>query len=236
MPEMMRLLCLANSRKLSGRCIAGKQMVAGAHGEMTWIRPVSRRPHQEVSERERQYQDGSDPRVLDVMDVPLLEHQPHEYQQENWLLDPDQDWRRAGTAAWGLAARAVDPVEDLWIPDHHTYHGRNDAIPESAASTLKTSLRLVHVQKLDLRVFQPGQAFGDPKRRVQGLFDHAGKNYRLWVTDPLYERRLLAEPDGTYPVGESLLTISLGEAYEGNVYKLVAAIIEGPQPTGQAAT
>ena len=33
-----------------------------------------------MSEYERQYEDGSDPQVLDVIDVPLLEPQPTDYQ------------------------------------------------------------------------------------------------------------------------------------------------------------
>ena len=65
-----RIVCLANSRKLNGRCIAGREVSRGGAGP--WIRPVSEREHQEVSEYERQYQDGSDPRVLDVISVPLI--------------------------------------------------------------------------------------------------------------------------------------------------------------------
>ena len=38
----------------------------------------------EVSEEERRYEDGGDPRVLDVIDVPLLKHRPHACQVENW--------------------------------------------------------------------------------------------------------------------------------------------------------
>jgi hypothetical protein len=34
-----RILCLANSRKLSGRCVAGTEIVKGRPG--TWLRPVS---------------------------------------------------------------------------------------------------------------------------------------------------------------------------------------------------
>lgn len=59
-----RIVCLANSRKLQGRCIAGRELVGGKPA--AWIRPVSDREHEEVSECERQYQDGSDPRVLDM--------------------------------------------------------------------------------------------------------------------------------------------------------------------------
>ena len=57
---------------------------------------MSARDTEEVSEWERQYEDGSDPRVLDVIDVPVLNPQPRDYQQENWLLDPDSYWKESG--------------------------------------------------------------------------------------------------------------------------------------------
>ena len=69
-----RIVCLANSRKLSGRCIAGRELINDFPGD--WIRPVSTREHQEVSEYERQYNDGSDPKLLDILDIPLQKHQP----------------------------------------------------------------------------------------------------------------------------------------------------------------
>src|ERR1051325_10735512 len=96
--EVKRILCLANSRKLSGRCIAGREIVNKQPG--AWIRPVSAREHQEVSWEERHYEDGSDPSVLDVMAVPLVKARPHLFQQENWLLDPNFYWRKAGRMDW----------------------------------------------------------------------------------------------------------------------------------------
>ena len=75
----------------------------------------------------------------------------------------------------------------------------------------------------------PQEAFGNPKRRVQGQFVHGGVQYWLWVTDPIYERRYLALPNGTRHLGECCLTISLGEPFEGYAYKLIAAIMERAQ-------
>ena len=94
MPEVKRILCLANSRKLNGRCVAGIELVDDR--KVGWIRPVSEREKEEVSEYERQYPDGSDPKVLDLIDLSLLRHQPGTFQRENWLLDPDHYWEKAG--------------------------------------------------------------------------------------------------------------------------------------------
>lgn len=224
MAIIKRIVCLANSRKLSGRCIAGIEL-SGTQ-RLGWIRPVSAREHEEVSEHERQYEDGADPRVLDAMDVPLIKPLPKAYQQENWLLEPDYYWKKSGRVSSSELAPLVDPVESLWIDGDHTKNGRNDRISLDRVAELTSSLRLISVKLLTLSVFTPGEAFGNPKRRVQGRFVHHGTHYKLWVTDPAYECAYLLKPDGNYEIGESFLTVSLGEPHNGACYKLVAAIIE----------
>lgn len=67
MNERTTIVCLANSRKHNGRCIAGIEIVDRQPED--WVRPVSSRAGAEVSEYERQYEDGSDPRVLDMIAV-----------------------------------------------------------------------------------------------------------------------------------------------------------------------
>ena len=224
MHDLKRIVCLANSRKLTGRCIAGREWIE-EQGAGSWVRPVSARENQEVSEYERQYEDGSDPRVLDIINIPVLEPQPKDYQTENWLLNPDYYWEKTGTLSRRDLPKLVDSIAPLWIGGQSTYHGRNDRIWLESADSVSDSLRLIHVERLNLAVFNPGEAFGSPKRRVQGQFTHAGTGYKLWVTDPEYERAYLAKLDGTYDIGECYLTISLGEPFEGACYKLIAAII-----------
>ena len=225
MAKVKRIVCLANSRKLSGRCIAGREWTRGAAaGE--WIRPVSARENREVSEYERQYEDGSDPNVLDIVDVPVLEPLSEGWQTENWLLDPEFYWRRAGTCSPFDLSGLTDPVAPLWIDGNSTWHGRNDRLPCEPADPPSGSLRLIRVPRMELAVFRPGEAFGNAKRRVQGRFLHAGSEYALWITDPRYEREYLAKLDGAYQLGECYLTISIGEPYGQFCYKLVATIIE----------
>ena len=221
-----RIVCLANSRKLSGRCVAGREWDGSAAG--TWIRPVSAREHEEVSEGEREYKDGSDPKVLDVIDVPLLNPQPKHYQQENWLLEPESYWAKAGQVDWNELQKLVENPERLWVNGSSTYSGNNDQISFETAKDLKSSLTLIRVPFLELHVLRPGKDFGNPKLRVQGRFMHRAQPYWLWVTDPVIERIYKARGEGEYALGESCLTISLGDVHEGRCYKLIAAIIQKP--------
>lgn len=226
MPVVKRLVCLANSRKQSGRCIAGKELTGA------WVRPVSDRPKQEVSEEERQYKDGRDPRVLDIMDVPLRYHHPNSYQSENWLLDPDQHWMLVGRAKWNDLNALADQPEKLWGNQSSTSAGLNDRVGHADADRLTSSLYLIRPERVVLRVFAPGAAFGNSKRRVQADFWHRGVNYRLWLTDPLVEQKYLAGKDGSYQIGECFATVSLGEPHEdGFCYKLVAALTTPDQGT-----
>ena len=222
--SVKRIVCLANSRKMSGRCIAGKEISdAGMPGG--WVRPVSGRPSEEVSEYERQYRDGSDPRVLDVIDVPVLSPQPKDYQQENWLIDNRRYWVNAGRVDLGQLDQLTDSPSTLWPNGYSTSNGLNDRVPLDLARDLRDSLRLIKASDLALVVSAPGADFGNYRRSVQGRFQYNGADYWLRVTDPVYERRYLQQPDGEYAVGECYLSISLGEPYQGHSYKLIAAII-----------
>jgi hypothetical protein len=113
-----------------------------------------------------------------------------------------------------------DRCSILWVNGFSSKKGLNDEVPLSQAAVLKDSLRLVRVSGVTLSVFD---YYG--KRRVQGRFLHNGTEYRLWVTDPDYEEPYKAKPDGDYELGESFLTISLGEPYKNACWKLIAAII-----------
>ena len=48
MSDLKRIVCLANSRKLTGRCIAGREW-SEEQGIGSWVRLVSARENQEVS-------------------------------------------------------------------------------------------------------------------------------------------------------------------------------------------
>jgi hypothetical protein len=219
---LKRIVCLANSRKMSERCLAGKELGAGS--SPPWIRPVSSRPTQEVPLTLRRYGDGSEPKVLDVVEVPLLHHEPKSHQQENWLLDPARRWARAGRVTWDQAATFAEDPPALWDNGSSTREGTNDRVSEADAGRLSGSLYLLPLEGMRLRLYAPDPR--DPfNRRVQAEFAHRGVDYRLRVTDPIVERRYLLRDEDSYSIGRCLVTVSLGEPFNGFCYKLVAAVI-----------
>ncbi len=167
--------------------------------------------------------------MLDIIDIPLQRHQPGDYQQENWLLDPKYYWRKVAKYPWNDLKKLSEKGGTLWQNEYHTKKGLNDRIPLDQAKDESSSLKLVHVDKLRLNVFAPGEAFGDSKRRVQGQFRFAYHQYALWVTDPDIERAYLKRKDGNFNLGECFLTISLGEPYDSYCYKLIAGVMEKPR-------
>ena len=218
------IVCLANSRKLSGRCLAGKELTGGKTG--VWIRPVSARPHEEISEEERRYHDGHSPSLLETIAIPFMAPKAHTFQSENHLIDPGYYWQKTGDATWAQVEGALDNVQGaLWINGHSTYHGENDQVPDAEAAKLTNSLLLVRPTNLRITVGEEGGVFGPAKRKARANFTLNQAHYSLSLTDAEMERKYLQGQNGTFPVANAILCVSLGEPYKGHAYKLAAALI-----------
>lgn len=218
------IICLANSKKNSGRCVAGKEITQGTIGG--WIRPVSARDHGELSENDRVFANGRDPRVGDVITVPVSSHQAHPFQPENYVIDDTQYWGLVRRASALELQGCVSPVNGaLWSNNSSSYYGYNDRVLESAAPAFDTSLTLISVDDFKVVVRVEGAEFSNGKRKVRGEFSVSGHNYCLMITDPILHREYLAQDDGEYPVGAVLLCISLGEPFADYAYKLIAGVV-----------
>jgi hypothetical protein len=213
------IVCFANSRKTSGRCVAGKTVSGNAPGP--WFRPVSARATHEISLEERRYQDGSDPQLLDVLMIPCEAPQPLPYQPENHLIDADYYWEREGSLSFTDVDGWLDQPAILWGSGHSGYAFENNRIPEGTAA--QHSLYLIRVDSLNILVGPKSADY--PKRIVRGQFHFAGVRYCLSVTDPAIEASYLARDNGTYTIRRPALCVSLGDPYQGYFYKLIAAVL-----------
>lgn len=220
------IICLANSRKPpQGRCIAGKLWTAGTPG--AWLRPVSARASHEVSENERRYEDGQLATLLDIVSVPLVQPSPLGFQQENHVLDADFYWTKLGTATWANVQACLDLHDaQFWSHSQNTYHGLHDKIAEADVARFTSSLKLIAVSDLQIVVQREDGFQGRPgKRKVRGRFTYHREQYLLSVSDAELEDHFLRGADGTFPIGEAALCISLVEVYHGFSFRVIASVI-----------
>ena len=131
------ITCLASSVKHSGKCIAGKDATG-------WIRPVSSRPKEEISNEERMYSDGTFPDVGDVLKIEFKKHTPSGYQSENHLIDTEYFWELKGRRSFSELEDMVEsPSGPLWQNGPSTYNGVNDQVPIKLANRFSSSFCMV---------------------------------------------------------------------------------------------
>ena len=221
------IVCLANSRKLAGRCVAGKEWDGDTLG--LWCRPVSARDRGELTAERWYRKTWRDPQLLDLIEVGLLGPRPSSCQTENHLVDTTVRWRFAGRVTTRQLAPGVDRSGGpLWINGESTAGGHNDKVPAAVAERERHSLVLVQPEQMTVTVATEGADRGLPRRRVRGLFSLAGHDYVLAITDPIVEKQIMSHPDGfSTELQNPILCISLSEKFEAQnaCYKLIAGVM-----------
>ena len=219
---LKRIVCLANSVKTGGRCIAGKEVKGSGYGG--WIRPIGGRETDELLISECDLGAGAQPKLLDVIEVPLQGATPHNHQSENHLIHP-KPWRRVDKIAWSELKSISDQPPHLWQNHDHTKGGQFDCMSREDAFSFSTSLALIWVPKLIAEVSpSPWKA----RKDYRGSFEYMGDMYKFKITDPAAVESLKTKGEGSHEIKAAFLTISLTEPWEkdnNRCYKLIAAII-----------
>ena len=219
-------VCLANSRKMTARCIAGLRTDTGE-----WIRPVSALEHGVLTYLLRHLGEGGDPRHFDVLRVSFERPLPAATQPENWLIDGKR---------WDLVRRPA-PSELSGLLQKRLYKGEAlfgscaDRIAVGVAEHGRRPESLLLVKPRDVQWIT---ALYGGEKRSRVSFALSGISYNLPVTDPPMADLLKGMDVGPHKSAEvgigaaeeqrMLFTISLGEAFQGNYYKLVASVLIPP--------
>lgn len=225
MPFTKKIVCLSKSRKLLGFCVAGKELLDNEIGE--WIRPVSKRPSEELSPKEIRYKYWKKPKPLDIINIPLLKHIPNSYQTENYLIKDRQKWIKDWALKTTDLEKLCDDVDSLWINGYSSQKGENDKIPqEITEEKIFSSLLLIKPSSLSIIVDYKNLKYSESKR-VWADFIFKEINYRLTITDPEIEGKFLQKNNKTYYISKNdlYLCISLSGPIYGFDYKLVASIL-----------
>ena len=221
-------ICLANSRKLSGRCVAGLRTDGGG-----WIRPVSHEESGTLWPRHYTLNDGREARLLDVIEVVVTSPRPEPHQPENWVLG-ERRWRLVRRLEPATAWKA-GVLGEFLAPGPYLLGNRTDRLDYSTLleSPARSSLALIEPAGVSWDII--GQFGG--RRQTRARFQLSGVTYNLSVTDPNWEQRLSELSYGIHPRAAAgisqqdrlLFTVSLGEPFKGECYKLVAAVLVLPQ-------
>ncbi len=216
-----RIVCLANSRKYSGCCIAGKELIGNRIGK--WVRPASESETGELAVKCTVLEGGRTPRPLDILEIPLKRPDPKDYQTENYSIS-EEAWKRTGGFPLSGLERLIDRPDSLWINGHESWAGKNDRVPvDTAKEQIDKSLYLIRPENLTVVVCEDARLL----KKVRVEFDYKGETYCLYSTDPELEGYFLEQPLGDYPAqnDDVYVTVSLGEPFHGFCYKLAAAVI-----------
>ncbi len=227
-PYTKQIICLANSFKTTGRCIAGRELLPnGLPGP--WIRPVSHRPTAELQLWEVIYPNNEIPMLLDVIDVPLLQPLPHNHQTENHLIDPSREWVKSGEYPWANLWQIEDRPETLWINSDHTAAGAFNCVSREEAGGATDSLLLIKCRSI---LIQIAAKLPDARNRVHhAKFAYRGVPYSLKLTDPAAIEAFASRKSGVHPLRNVYLCVSLTEPFEkdnNRCHKIVAAIFTNP--------
>lgn len=232
MPRV-QFICLANSWKMKGRCVAGWRL--DGHG---WIRPVSSRPDGTLF-AEYLYGDGSEPALLDIVEVEVTAARPEVHQPENWVL---------GSARWRLVRRigpasAARQLAAAIVPGPVLLDNRSDSVEHAVLLKQPATASLALVEPQSIQWYITTNPF-DGRRKTRCYFSLGSCHYDLAITDPLFVLRLGSLREGYHPRDAAglapdervVLTVSLGEPFEktGHCYKLVAAVVVLPGPVPAA--
>ncbi|WP_162601783.1 dual OB domain-containing protein [Occallatibacter savannae] len=226
MEDIKRMLCLANSYKPpAGRCIAGREITGNGLG--AWIRPVSARETREISVSECLYATRHIPELLDVIEFPILRHDPRGHQVENYVIAAGR-WKKVGAMQFDDLECYLDKPETLWPNTERSSSGFYDRVDPTDLAGDEGSLMLIKPDVLNVEIsFNP---FKNTNNIRAGL-TYNGDYYNFSITDPKLRDTFRGRSQGEYPIEDALLCVSLTEPYERDqkCYKLVAAVIS-PTP------
>ena len=127
----------------------------------------------------------------------------------------------SGRLTWNDLKPLLDHPASLWNNGESSYAFLNNRVQDSYAGG--SSLYLVAVESLEVLVGPKSDQY--PKRIVRGQFTYQGVPYRLSVTDPAVERHFLERGNGSYVIQSPHLCISLGDPFQGYLYKLIASVL-----------
>ncbi len=212
----MKIVCLANSFRVGGRCLGGIELDQNdnpviQNGRPRWIRPVCNTEHEEVPTEL-----VSHISLLDIVEIEPIQAAGHGHQSENVLFNTNS-----------IKTKGKFPVSLLDnISDNNRFNlvfgNRGAAVPENKVGELNHSLML-----LALTVFETNERIFEnkPYPQIKLSFRHSGNLYNLPITDPSFLYSYGKDSNILQGKQKIFVSLSLAGPHDEWSSKLVAGII-----------
>ena len=212
-------ICLANSYKHGGRCIAGIEVVLQSDGSLgivrhddgrpRWIRPVSMSANGEIPNHlAESFKIFSLVKLTDVEPCPDNAH------------TEDVHCTRMEICPFELSP-TKDFLNQLIDTQHQAvFYFRGKSIPTTIIDRLDYSLMLIHPDNACAYCDE-----GRENSKYRMKFTYNGSNYDFPITDPVFLEQFKKSPNSYADLDGVYLVLSLGIAFEGFHYKLVATVL-----------
>lgn len=211
-----RFVCLGNSFKEGGRCLAGILLDANnnpifENQKPKWIRPICETPHGEVPNCI-----AVPFQLLDIIEINNITPHPDLYQTENVLFN-NSTLRKIGVFE-------KNKLNNICENRKYIFKTRYPSLSEEVVQELDYSLMLIKPTSFEVieKVYEDRS---NPQQRM--VFSYNGFTYDFSITDPVFLRNYQANPDIVQNIKNVILSLSVGVKFPATnrYYKLVAGVI-----------
>jgi len=212
----VKFVCLANSFKEGGRCLAGivlnnNNIPIMEAGHPKWIRPISHSPHGEVSTHLVSHLE-----IMDIVEIDVTEYpNSGNYQSENAIFR-ENSIRVVGNYS-------VTQLGALCDNRNLIFGNKGKAVCEDAIGNLNYSLMLIRTDNFEV----VEKVYEDTNRpQVRLVFSFNDHQYDFPITDPVFLHQYQLNADVLEDQNVLYLSLSLAVVWKEWYYKLVAGIIQ----------
>jgi hypothetical protein len=211
-----RFVCLANSYKEGGRCVAGIELdhdnnPKTKNGNPKWIRPICNTLHGEIpTDLVAQLN------LLDIIEIETTDF-PEEknYQSENIYFSED--------SIKVVGRLDSEKLQSLLDNRRLIFDSRGKAMSEEFVESLSYSLMFIKTN--DFQIISKNQDERSKKPQVRMLICYHQNEYDLPITDPVFLHKYQVNRNFIHQYNEANLCVSVSIPWNNWHYKLIAGII-----------
>ena len=207
-----RFVCLANSYKEGGKCLAGIELDVNnnpilVNNRPKGIRPICNNEHGEVPTHL-----VSQFKILDIIEIDITSI-PNElnYQSENVFFN-EQSIKVIGYFD-------KNNIQSLCDNRNQIFGNRGKAVSHDVIGDLTYSLMLIRVDNFTIN--ERSYEDSPDRKQIRMIFLYNGNSYDLPITDPVFLKKYEKDSSSIPTDHETFLSLSLAVEWSNWYYKLI---------------